>query len=297
MPDASPSAPGDGARMPALPIVVVPVGPDDAALDACLAALDACTPAGTRVWLADDACGGPRVRAVVDAWLAGTRLHAEYSRRSVPRGEVAHLDDVLAACGDDDVVVLAADAQPAPGWLVRMARCLDEDAGVASVTPWSNAGETAAWPRLGEVSPLPAHPARIARAAADSGAAPVPLPAAVGHAVLLRGQLRRGVGGLDASTFASWYAALADLSLRLAAFGGRHLLCPQAFVARASEGRPADADLDRLAARWPHWNATLARFLMDDPARAARDALTAALVRHEREEGVQPALFDEDDRA
>ena len=45
---------GQGTQVPALPIVLLPVAVDDAVLDACLAALDAGTPAGTRVWLADD---------------------------------------------------------------------------------------------------------------------------------------------------------------------------------------------------------------------------------------------------
>ena len=50
----------------ALPIVLLPVGVDDDALDACLGALDAGTPAGTRVWLADDARAGPRAHAIVE---------------------------------------------------------------------------------------------------------------------------------------------------------------------------------------------------------------------------------------
>ena len=52
-----------------LPIVVVPVGVDDDALDACLAALDACTPPGARVWLADDAQSGPRGYAIVGIFI------------------------------------------------------------------------------------------------------------------------------------------------------------------------------------------------------------------------------------
>ncbi|HEY1068955.1 MAG TPA: glycosyltransferase, partial [Thermomonas sp.] len=55
---------------PALPIVLVPVGTDEDALDACLAALDAGTPAGTRVWLADNAQAGPRGVALIEGWLA-----------------------------------------------------------------------------------------------------------------------------------------------------------------------------------------------------------------------------------
>ncbi|WP_246022975.1 glycosyltransferase family 2 protein [Cognatilysobacter terrigena] len=272
MTDVVEAAPGD-----ALPIVVIPVGVDDAVLDGCLAALEATTPASTRVWLADDACGGPRVRDVVDAWLATTRMSAEYGRRPRALGEAAHLADVLRTCGDADVVVLADDARPAPGWLTRMTRCLRESPHATSVTPWSNAGETAAWPRLGDVAPLPDDPSRIVDALAEAALPSQPLPAAVGHAVLLRGSACRRVGGVDATSYASWYAALIDLCLRLQAFGGVDLLCMQAYVGRLDEGHPADGDLDRVAARWPHWNARLAEFLMDDPLRAQRDRIAAVL--------------------
>jgi hypothetical protein len=228
---------------------------------------------------------------VVEAWRARTPLEAGYSRRPGRLGEVAHLDEVLRACAPDDVAVLAPDAQPATGWLTRMARVLASDASIATVTPWSNAGETAAFPRLGECVAVPVQPDAIARAAADAGGGVADLPAAVGHAVLLRGARLHAVGGPDPTTYRSWYAALIDLSLRLAAFGGRNVLCAQAYVARTGEGRPGDGDLDRLAARWPHWNASLATFLMDDPLRREREAVAAALARAEAATVVQPGLF------
>lgn len=277
----------------ALPVVVMPVGVDDAALDAALAALEASTPPGTRVWLADDACGGPRVQAVVERWRSRTRLQAEYGRRPRPLGEAAHVAAVLDACGDADVVVLAADACPAPGWLPRMTRCLRDDPAAATVTPWSNAGETAGWPRLGDVAPMPEDPALLATVLADAALPPVPLPAAVGHAVLIRGSMRRAVGGVDGESYRSWYAALIDLCLRMQAFGAHDLLCTQAFVARPGEGRPADGDLDRLAARWPHWNAVLAEVLMRDPLRDVRARLTAALSQRHARQGLQSDLFAE----
>ena len=40
------------------------------------------------------------------------------------------------------------------------------DAAIATATPWCNAGETAAWPRLGEVSPPPDDVQRTAQACA-----------------------------------------------------------------------------------------------------------------------------------
>ena len=58
----------------ALPIVILPVGVDDESLDACLAALEAHTPPGTRIWLADDAQAGPRGHAIIERWIARTAL-------------------------------------------------------------------------------------------------------------------------------------------------------------------------------------------------------------------------------
>jgi hypothetical protein len=256
-----------------LPIVLLPIGSDDDALDACLAALDAGTPAGTRLWLADDAQAGPRGLAIIERWLARTPLQADYTRRPRMLGEVAHIDQMLAACGDADVVVLAPDAQPLPGWLQQLAACFARDAAIATATPWCNAGEAAAWPRLGEVSPPPMDTERTAHACAAMPPLHPELPAAVAHAVALRGNARKRVGGLDAASYGSWYAALVDLSLRLAGLGWRNVLCETAFVARGGEGGPSDGDMDSLNARWPAFTPRLANFLMEDPLRVPRERL------------------------
>ena len=261
-------------RASSVPIVLLPIGTDDDALDACLAALDAGTPAGTHVWLADDARAGPRGLAIVERWLAGTRLAADYSRRQRSIGEVAHIDEALAACGDADVAVLAADAIPAPGWLSQLSACFARDPAIATATPWCNAGEAAAWPRSGDIAPVPHDLARIAQACTAMPPRHPELPAAVAHAVLLRGSARKRTGGLDAASYRSWYAALTDLSLRLAGMGWRNVLCETAFVARGGEGAPADGDLDALAARWPAWHPRLASFLMQDPLAGLREELS-----------------------
>lgn len=260
-----------------LPIVIVPVGVDEESLDACLAALEANTPPGTRVWLADDAQANPRSQAIIERWLARTALQAHYTRRQRGVGEVAHLDEVLAACGDADVAVLANDAMPLPGWLTRLSACLHADGAIASATPWSNAGETASFPRIGEVNEPPADPGRLARAAAAMPGSSPELPTALSHAVLLRGSARQRAGGLDASSYGSWYAALIDLSLRFSGLGWRNVLCETAFVARRAEGAPMEGDADAIAARWPAWHARVAHFLMDDPLRANRGQLETLL--------------------
>jgi hypothetical protein len=271
----------DGGRSVDLPVVLLPIGVDDDALDACLAALDAGTPQGTRVWLADDAQAGPRGAAIIEHWLARTPLAADYSRRRRSIGEVPHLDQILAACADSDVVVLAPDAIPTPGWLSQLTACFARDAAIATATPWCNAGETAAWPRCGEIAPLPDDAERLARACAALPPLHPELPAAIAHCVALRGSARKRAGGLDTASYGSWYASLVDLSLRLSGLGWRNALCETAFVARGGEGTPADGDLDVLAVRWPGWHARLAQFLMNDPLHGMRAQLTQAYAQVE----------------
>ena len=87
------------------------------------------------------------------------------------------------------------------------------------------------------------------------------------------------MGGLDASSYASWYAALIDLSLRLSGLGWRNALCETAFVLREREGVPHEGDMDTLSVRWPMWHARLANFLMQDPLHGLREALSAELAR------------------
>ena len=260
-----------------LPIVLLPVGVDEDALDACLAALDAGTPAGTRVWLADDAQAGPRGSAIIEGWLKTTRLQAAHTRRASPIGEAAHLDEALRACGDADVAILSGDARPTPGWLQQLADCLARDAAIATATTWSNAGEAASWPRIGEIVGIDEDASRLARACAQLPAQHPELPSAVGHAVLIRGSARLRAGGLDPSSYRSWYAALIDFSLRLSGLGWRNALCETAFVLRDIEGIPFDGDMERLSVRWPAWHARLAQFLMDDPLHALRGQLATRL--------------------
>ena len=142
---------------------------------------------------------------------------------------------------------------------------------------------------MGEVLPVPDEPQRLARAAASLPPHHPELPAAVNHAVFLRGNARRKAGGLDAASYASWYAALIDLSLRMAGLGWRNALCETAFVARGGEGAPLGDDIETLGVRWPTWHARLAQFLMNDPLHALRAALGQAYDNAELR--TQPDLF------
>jgi hypothetical protein len=143
---------------------------------------------------------------------------------------------------------------------------------------------------MGEITEPPQDIERTAAACAAMPPVHPELPAAVTHAVALRGNARQRAGGLDASSYGSWYAALIDLSLRLSGLGWRNALCETAFVARGGEGVAFDGDMDTLNARWPTWNARLANFLMQDPLRTQREQLAA---RHAEldDAGPQRELF------
>lgn len=258
-----------------LPVILLPIGTDDAALDACLAALDAGSPPGTRVWLLDDAQAGPRGVEIIRRWLAATRLEAEYSRRQQPVGEARHLAEGVRACAGLDVVVLAPDVRPVPGWLLQLQACLQRDPTIGTATPWSNAGETVAWPLLRAHQPPPADAARMAAAASRLSPQHPELPTAGTHAVLLRAAPRARAGELDGESFASWAAALTDYSLRLAALGWRNALCETTFVARDAPAQYGEGDGETLSARWPDYAPRLARFFMHDPLREVRQHLQA----------------------
>ncbi|MDQ3205345.1 MAG: hypothetical protein M3Q40_02285, partial [Pseudomonadota bacterium] len=143
---------------------------------------------------------------------------------------------------------------------------------------------------LGEARPAPVDLPRLARAVSLMPACYPELPGAVDHAVLIRATARARVGGLDAAGYASWSAALTDLSLRLSGLGWRNVLCDTAFVVRQRESDPGAGDMEHLSARWPAWNARMARFVMDDPLREMRLRL-AALFTAAGETSPQPDLF------
>jgi hypothetical protein len=144
---------------------------------------------------------------------------------------------------------------------------------------------------VGEIAPIPDAPERLAQAAASLPPHHPELPAAVGHALFLRGSARRRAGGLDAASYASSCAALIDLSLRMAGLGWRNVLCETAFVGRRGEGVPLGDDVETLAVRWPAWHARLAQFLMQDPLHALRQSLRHAFENAELR--TQPDLFGE----
>ena len=49
-----------------------------------------------------------------------------------------------------DVVLLNSDTIVTPGWLEALLRCAASDAGIGTITPWSNNAEILSYPRFCE---------------------------------------------------------------------------------------------------------------------------------------------------
>lgn len=263
-----------------LPLVLVPATQRVAALDACLASLERTLPAGARVLVADHAAGHPQVEALAQRWCARSRTAAEYRRAPRPLGLAANIDAALADTGDDDVVVMLADAVATPGWLERMAQYARKDERIATVSAWSNRSELCAFPRPGEDNPVPAFPEQIAEAAAAAPWSECPdLPAASGPCLLLRRAALARLGALDCHSFAGEHA-FDDFSRRAAAMGWRNVLCPAAYLVRQPAPPALTGGLDDLGpllSRWPDFQEQVARFILADPLRPLRDRLQARM--------------------
>lgn len=274
-----------------LPTVIVPATQRVAALDACLASLERTLPASARVLIADHAAGHPQAESLARRWCDRSRLDASYRRHARPLSLSANMDAAITECGDD-VVVLQSDAVATPGWLERMAQYARKDAGISTVSAWSNCGGLASFPRPGEDNPVPEFPEAIAEAAAAApwGEAPE-LPAATGPCVLLRRAALDRLGGLDTHSFAGEHA-LDDFCRRAAAMGWRNVLCPAAFMVRQPATGPSllGDDLGPLVARWPDYQELVARFILSDPLRAFRERLQARMDELARS-GPQRDLF------
>ena len=269
------------------PHIIIPVFNASEALAECLASLARHLHPADRILLADDASGDPRIVELLQDFVAAHPEQARVLRRANNLGFVANVNLAMDEVGEVDAVLLNSDTQVSAGWLDRMIESAQADPRIATVTPWSNNAEICSWPSFCAATPMP--PAeqldRIARAAARLPAEPLPeLPTAVGFAMLIRRSAWRSLGGFDAATFGRGYGEENDFCLRAAAHGWRNVLCPRAFVAHRGNAsfselglKAGGENLRRLLNRYPDYNDRIARFIVEDPLRPWREALSREL--------------------
>lgn len=271
--------------------VVVPIYNAAAELKTCLDALATRLPDRAALQLVDDASSQAEVSELLRSHPIASRSGTTVTRNESNLGFVGSVNRALAR-SRNDVALLNSDTVVTDGWLDRLAVCAESDRRIATATPFSNNAEICSFPDFCRANPAPDDPERIAQAAHAAGPPRYPeLPTAVGFCMYIRRAAWKQIGGFDEATFGRGYGEENDWCLRATGHGWRHVLCDDAYVAHvggssfAGTGhRPGGEQLNRLLARYPHYNALIGDFIARDPLadrrRAILDRLANAAATH-----------------
>jgi GT2 family glycosyltransferase len=259
--------------------IVIPVYCDREATLACIASVLTTVDAATPIVVVDDATDDARLAVALDELAAGGRI--TLLRHETNQGFVVSANRGLALNSTHDAVLLNADTLVFGDWLARLRAAAYSGPRVGTVTPWSNSGSIASYPRERglEIRP-PEGEALHALAAATHPGARVAIPVGVGFCLYLRRDCLADVGPLDAAVFDKGYGEETDFCLRARGRGWSHQLAADVFVYHAGSlsfgGRRA-ALLDRsqrlINLRHPGYDAFIASYLETDPLRAVRRRL------------------------
>jgi GT2 family glycosyltransferase len=211
---------------------------------------------------------------------------------AVNRGFTWNVNQAFAAArAGENVCLLNSDTLVTAGWIDEMLACVNGDASVGTVTPFSNNATICSFPDFSRAWPVPGPDEResIASALRTSPAPAIDLPTGVGFCMLISASCRASVGTFDVANFPRGYGEENDFCMRAAAAGFRNVLCPNAFVAH--EGGVSFSDstqalmqlgAQRLLAKHPAYDAQVADWIARDPAQSRRREIQAVLQTLER---------------
>jgi GT2 family glycosyltransferase len=263
------------ARAP-LTDVIIPVYRGRAETLACIDSVLATIDLDTRVTAVDDATDDPALAAALDTLAADGRI--TLLRNKENQGFVASVNRALALHAAHDAVLLNSDTLVFDGWLARLRTAAYSGSAVGTVTPLSNSGSIASYPRAmgAEISPEDAV-ALHALAASTHPGTRVEIPVGVGSCLYIRRDCLRDVGTLDAEVFGKGYGEEVDFCLRARRRGWSHQLAADVFVYHAgglSFGGRRAALLDRsrrlINLRYPGYEGFITSFLAQDPLHPVR---------------------------
>ena len=259
--------------------VIIPVyrGREEtlACIDAVLTTIDH----AVRVVVVDDATEDPMLAGALDALAAAGRI--TLLRNLDNQGFAAAVNRGLALNLTHDAVLLNSDTRVFDDWLMRLRRAAYGAPHVGTVTPLSNSGSIASYPRALSDAIDPATGAALhALAAATHPGTSLEIPVGVGFCLYVRRDCLRDVGALDAGVFGQGYGEETDFCLRARRRGWSHRLAADVFVYHAGglsfAGRRAAllARSQRLInLRHPGYDRFIASFLAQDPLQPLRRQL------------------------
>ncbi len=263
--------------------VIVPIYNALPALQRCLQSIRRHGAGIAELVLINDASPDPAITAALDQ-LAPFPCATRVIHNERNLGFIGTVNRGMAEC-KTDVLLLNSDTVVTAGWLDAIERCAASDCAIASITPFSNNAEICSIPAFCKANPEPKEPDRIALALGETGKPLYPdLPTGVGFCMWLRRRALQAIGLFDQDTFGRGYGEENDWCMRAAAHGWRNVLCDDAYVVHqggqsfSAEGwAPGGENLQRLLARYPHYNALVADFIQRDPLAPRREAISAVV--------------------
>ncbi len=283
--------------------VVVPVYRGAETTLACLEAVLATVPAGTRVIVIDDASPEHALASALDvlAERRHIRLHRHSENRGFPAAANAGLRLAAALPGGRDVVLLNSDTVPAPGWLATLRAAVHASRDIGTAAPLSNDATILSYPDPTDPGPAPtgaALAALAALAAQTHGHAAIDLPTSVGFCMYIRRECLLATGLLRTDVFGQGYGEENDFCVRARHLGWRHVAVPGAYVAHlggrsfgSARTQLLGRNLDVLDRLHPGYGDMIRAWQAADPLAPARRALDAALWAARPRRRAQPVLI------
>jgi GT2 family glycosyltransferase/glycosyltransferase involved in cell wall biosynthesis len=259
------------SRRAALIDVLIPVYGGGQETLACIESALASIADLGRVIVVDDATEDAAIAAALDELAAAERITLLRNEKNL--GFVNSVNRVLALQSTHDIVLLNSDTLVFGDWLQRLGAAAYSASRVGTVTPFSNNGSIASYPRKFGSSIDPDEAAALDKLAAwTHPGTSIEAPVGVGFCLYLRNDCLRDVGELDAAVFGMGYGEESDFCLRARQRGWSHRIAADVFVYHASArsfGTRRAALLDRsqrlLNLRYPGYDRYIVDFMAQDP--------------------------------
>lgn len=205
------------------------------------------------------------------------------------RGFVQTVNLGMALHPERDVVLLNSDAEVANDWLDRLQSVAYSEAGIGSVTPFSNNATICSYPVLCADNELPegfdlASLDRVFREV--NAGVKVDLPTAVGFCMFIRRACLEQSGPFNAELFGRGYGEENEFCMRSAQLGWRHVLAADTFVRHEGGVSFAETQSENqrvgrkaLLGAFPQYDLVIRQHVEADPVAHVRFATDLAVSR------------------
>jgi GT2 family glycosyltransferase/glycosyltransferase involved in cell wall biosynthesis len=265
--------------------VIIPVYRNCEETLACLDSVLQTVAGIAHVIVIDDATPEPALAQALDALVDQGRI--TLLRHARNEGFVASVNQAIALHPQHDVVIVNSDTRVFGDWLHRLRAAAYAGSRVGTVTPFSNQGTIASYPRTAGAR-MRAEDAQVldALAARLHTKVRAPIPVGVGFCLFMRRDCLDQIGAFDCELFDKGYGEETDFCLRARTRGWSHLLAADVFVFHAGgtsfQGR-RDALMWRsqrlINRRHRGYDSWIADFARQDPLRRLRRALDEQRLR------------------